>query len=242
MVSRPFHDHLHGLVVISFDFSIRHTTVSLGRGNPAMAEKILYGDQLCIGVEHLRGHGMTELMRRYPETRLFRIILHPLLNASDRQGLATIGSLLIQEDLVAPGWCSHPEIVTQRPEGIITEVDDSVPSPLGIMDGKPSPYRVYGTERKTCYLCYPQPTAEHQHEHSPIPMAIDGLEENIQLLLSQVFGKGLGHSEAIVFFDRVDHRYLLLVNQVMIEVPNPLQVAVDGLWPKPSPEKEINIV
>jgi len=242
MVSRPFHDHLHGLEVISFDFSIRHTTVSLSRGDPAMAQKILYSDQLCIGVEHLRGHGMTELMTRYPELCLFRIILHPFLNASDRQGLLPIGAFLIQEDLLAPGWWSHPEIVTQRSEGIITDVDNSVPSPLGIVDGEHSSYELYGSKAEVGNLCHPQATAKHQHEHGPIPWDIDGLEENIQLLLVQVFGKGLRHPEAIALFDWVRDRYLLLVDQVMIELSDPLQVAVDGLCLELAPHEKVDIV
>jgi len=70
----------------------------------------------------------------------------------------------------------------------------------------------------------------------------DGLEENIQLLLSQVFWKGLGRPEAIAFFDRVDDRYLLLSDQVMVELSDPLEVAVDGLCLEPSPDKEVDIV
>jgi hypothetical protein len=70
----------------------------------------------------------------------------------------------------------------------------------------------------------------------------DGLEENIQLLLSQVFWKGLGCPEAIAFFDRVEDRYFLFSDQVMVELSDPLEVAVDTLCLEPSPDKEVDIV
>ena len=103
-----------------------------------MTQEILYGDQLCICIEHLRGHGMTQMMAGCAESSLFGIILHSSLNASDGQRLATTGTFVIQEDFLGSGWWPHLEIVTQRPEGIVTEVDDSALSPFGIVDDEPS--------------------------------------------------------------------------------------------------------
>jgi len=57
-----------------------------------------------------------------------------------------------------------------------------------------------------------------------------------------VFGKGFGHSEAIALSDRVNHGELLFLDQVVIELPDPLEVAVDGLWLEPLCHEKVDIV
>jgi hypothetical protein len=57
-----------------------------------------------------------------------------------------------------------------------------------------------------------------------------------------VLWKGFRRSETIALSDWVSHGESLILNQVMIELPDPLQMAVDGLWLKASPHKEIDIM
>jgi hypothetical protein len=48
-----------------------------------MSEEILDRSQIHIGVQKLRGHGVTKLMTRDPQPALSRIVFDPLLDASD---------------------------------------------------------------------------------------------------------------------------------------------------------------
>ena len=59
---RPLQDHLHGLVVVSLDLEVRYPTVALRGGNLAMAQEILDGRQVRVGIEKLRGHGVAKPM------------------------------------------------------------------------------------------------------------------------------------------------------------------------------------
>jgi len=56
--TRSLHNHLHGLVIIPLDLTIRDTAVALRGGNPSVAQEILDRYQLCIGIEHLSCHRM----------------------------------------------------------------------------------------------------------------------------------------------------------------------------------------
>ena len=55
-----------------------------GKVSPEVAQKILDGDQVGIGIEQLGGHRMTQLMAGYRQTGFLRIILHAFLDSPDR--------------------------------------------------------------------------------------------------------------------------------------------------------------
>lgn len=172
---------------------------------------------------------MPQMVTGCLETRLFRIILHSFPNPSARERAASKGAFLIQEDPVALGLWPEHEVGTERPRGIITEVDDPVLPPFGIIDDEPSSHEVYGPEGEICHLCHPEPAAKHEREHGPVPRTPQGAEQHLQLLLPEMLGKGLRCSEAVALSNRVCHRNSLLLDQVMVELPDPLEVAVDGL-------------
>jgi len=80
---RLLQNHPHRLVVVSLDLEVRYPAIALGRGDLAMSEEILDRSQIRIGVQKLRGHGVTKLMTRDPQPALSRIVFDPLLDASD---------------------------------------------------------------------------------------------------------------------------------------------------------------
>jgi len=62
LVPASFAGPLHGLVVVSLDLEVRYPTVALRGGNLAMAQEILDGRQVRVGIEKLRGHGVAKPM------------------------------------------------------------------------------------------------------------------------------------------------------------------------------------
>lgn len=143
---------------------------------------------------------------------------------------------------MAFGLSPEPEVGTESPCGIITEVDDPVLPPFGIIDDEPSSEEVYGPDGEVCHLSHPEAAAKHEHEHGPIPRTPQGAEQHLQLFPSEMLGKGLGCSEAVALSDWVCHRNPLLLDQVMVELPDPLQVAVDGLRLEPLPHELVDIL
>ena len=57
-----------------------------------------------------------------------------------------------------------------------------------------------------------------------------------------MFGKGFWHPEAIALSDRVNYGDFFFLDQVVIELPDPLEVAVDGLGPEPPCDEEVDVV
>ena len=51
LTSSLLHDHAHGFEVVSLHFEVRDRALPLRGPDPAVAEKILDGDQICIGIE-----------------------------------------------------------------------------------------------------------------------------------------------------------------------------------------------
>ena len=47
---------VHGVVVITTNLWVGDPTIALGGFNARVTQQILYGHQVGIGVEHLRGH------------------------------------------------------------------------------------------------------------------------------------------------------------------------------------------
>lgn len=236
------HDDLHGSEVVSFDFGVGEPTVSLGCGDPAMAQEILDCHQFCIGIEYLGGHGMAKMMAGDPEAHLFGVGLHALLNPSNRQRLAPKGAFLIQEGLIGFGRGPDLEIVDQCFCGIITDIDDPIFCPFGLTDQQSLPSQVDVPKAEICHLTDPEPRAKHEHKDGSISGRLQGFKQKVHLMVSEVFGKGLRGSEAVAAFNGVGDGELLFLNQVVVELPDPLEMAVDGLGFEPPAHELVDIL
>ena len=80
---------VYRLVVIPPHFLIRHSAIPLGCSDVGVAQKILDGHQISIGVEHLGGHGVAQLVAGDFKARLFRVVFHTVLDAPNIQRLAS---------------------------------------------------------------------------------------------------------------------------------------------------------
>ena len=65
-----------------------------------MAQEILDGRKIGIGIQHLCGHPMTKMMAGYFQTGPPGIIFHTLLNAANGDRLSRTRSFFHQKDLV----------------------------------------------------------------------------------------------------------------------------------------------
>ena len=77
-------------------------TVPFGSRDAAVAEQILDGDDVRIGVEHLGGHGVPQLVAADVDGCLFCIMLHAILNAALLYRLAFKAALVNQKQLFGP--------------------------------------------------------------------------------------------------------------------------------------------
>ena len=82
--SCPFDHLLDSLKVIPLHFQVAHPAITLRCFDAAMAQKILDGDQVRIGIEQLGGHGVAQLVAGYRQACFFGIILHAFLDPSYR--------------------------------------------------------------------------------------------------------------------------------------------------------------
>lgn len=76
-----FYYLLFGFKVISLHFEIAYPEITLGFDS-SVTEEILDGYQICIGVEHLRGHSVAQLVAADIQADLFCVMLHAILNAA----------------------------------------------------------------------------------------------------------------------------------------------------------------
>jgi len=97
------YDQLHGIEVIPLDLEIGDSAVALRGLDVAVPEQILDRAQIGIGVEKLCGHRVTQMMTGDAKPGFAGIELHALLDAADRDGLATARPLLNQKDLPGAG-------------------------------------------------------------------------------------------------------------------------------------------
>ena len=74
------------LLVVPLDFKVCHMAVPLVRGNMYMAQKVLVLDRgkIGIGVQEVRGEGVTKLVAQHIKSALSPIVLHLFLYAQDR--------------------------------------------------------------------------------------------------------------------------------------------------------------
>jgi len=81
---RPLQNYLHGFVVVPLDLEVGYPAVALGCSNLAVSQEALYSRKGRIGIEKLRGHGVTKPMAGDVQLALSRIGFHSLLDSSDR--------------------------------------------------------------------------------------------------------------------------------------------------------------
>jgi len=79
------------------------------------------------------------------------------------------------------------------------------------------------------YFGYPEPGAEHQHKHGPVPGAGDGCQKRLDLSVAKMSGKRFCHSQVTALADWVFHSQIFLEAKKIIKSPDAFEVAVDRL-------------
>ena len=87
-----------------------------------------------------------------------------------------------------------------------------------------------------------QPAAKHQHEHGAVAWSFDRLEEALHLLILQVPRQRPRHLQGMVLPDRIDDVQNALIPQVVVELPDTVQMTVDGLGLQPPSHQLVNVV
>jgi hypothetical protein len=146
---------------------------------------------------------MPEMVTGNPEFRLTGIILHTLLDATNGDGTPRTGPFSDQEDLFGSGCGPCLEIVCKSKESVITHIDDPIFASLPIFDDDFSLFEVQHSQGEIGDFLYTKPTAEHQHEHGPIPIPLHNVKEGFHLLVPQVPGEGLGHFDGMALSHRI---------------------------------------
>jgi hypothetical protein len=93
--------------------------VPSGSHDAAVTKQILDGDDVRIGIEHLRGHGVPQLVAADIQACLFCIMLHAILNAANLYGFAFKAALINQKQAFPPRAGSNLKIINQRPIGVL---------------------------------------------------------------------------------------------------------------------------
>ena len=75
--------NVDGLIVVSLHFEIGDPAITLGRCYFAVAQEVLYGDEIGISIQQLGCHRMSQMMTGYINPGPFCIGLDPLLDATD---------------------------------------------------------------------------------------------------------------------------------------------------------------
>ena len=230
-----------GLVIVPLHLEIGHPAVPLGGFDPGMPQEILDGHQGGIGIEELGGHGVPELVARHFEPCLAGVMLQAFLDAPHRDGFASASAFIHQEDFFDPAGRPHPEILHQGLIGIVAQVHHPIFGALALVDKDLAAPQVQGRQLQPGHLLHPQPAAEHQHDHGPVPLVVDDLEEPAHLFISQMAGQRPGQPQGIAAFHRVDHGHLLFFNEVVVKPPDAVQMAVDRLGLQPPIQQVIEV-
>ena len=77
-------------------------------------------------------------------------------------------------------------------------------------------------------LLDPQTAAQHQRKNGPVSGIVNLGEETANLVIVQKAGQRLGHPQGVAGLHRILHRYVFIVDQVVIKAPDAVQIAVDG--------------
>ena len=228
-------------MIVPLYLEIGHPAVPLGGLDPGVPQEILDGHQGGIGIEELGGHGVPQLVARHLEPRLAGVILQAFLDAPHRDGLAPAAAFVHQEDLFDAAGRPHPEILHQGLIGVVTQVHHPILGALALVDKDLAAPQVQGGQLQPGHFLHPQAAAEHQHDHGPIPLVVDDLEESVHLFIPQMAGQRPGQPQGITALHRVDHGHLLFLNEVVVKPPDAVQMAVDGLGLQPSIQQVIEV-
>jgi len=224
-----FQELLHGLVVILLDPQVGDLAVPLRSGDGAVSEQVLDGGQRRAGIEHLRGHRVPQMMTGCPDAGSFRIVLHSLLDAPDRERLASARSLLHEEDVLASARRSELEIGDQRLHGIRTDIHHSPLIAFAGVNQDTAPSEVDRRNGQLGDLGHAKPGAKDQSEQSPVTGLAHAVKKTLYFFILQVLRKRPGHAHARAFLDRIGKPEALFVSQEVVEPSNRVQMAIDGL-------------
>ena len=84
MPTRSLHDLLHCLEVIGLYLQVGDRAVTLRRGDRRVSQEVLDRAKVSPCIQHLRGHGMAQVMARGIQGGLARMMLNTLLHAAYR--------------------------------------------------------------------------------------------------------------------------------------------------------------
>ena len=168
-----------------------------------------------------------------PEPRFLCVVLHPLLDAPDGDRLPRTETLAHQEDSSGSHGGPHTQISGEGLQRIVAQVDHAILSALAVLHQDDPALDIDSTQGEMSHLFHPETATEHQHEDGPVAQLLQLTEEDFDLLVSQVPGKGPGHLLMMILFHRVGKRQPFLFPEVMIELADAVQVAVHRLGRHP---------
>ena len=207
-----------------------------------MSQEILDCNQVCIGIEHLIGHGMAQVVTGYLQAGLLCIILYSLLDTPHREGLSPAGSFFHQEECLASARGPALQIADQFPISVLADIDHPVLASLALINVDPSALEIDGLQSQTSHLFDPQTTTKHYHEDGAVTRLSDHPKELAEFFISEVSGQGPGEPQSVASLDRVGDMEFFFLREVMVKAPDAVQMGVDGLGLKPPVQKMIDIV
>ena len=102
-----------------------------------MAEQILDGYQIRIGIQQLGGHRVPQLMTGYIYSASFGIMLDAFLYTTYRDGLSSTPPFLDQEYVLRPGRRpSDSQVFRQGRRGIMTHINDPVLAAFAVINNQ----------------------------------------------------------------------------------------------------------
>ncbi len=201
----------------------------MGGLDAAVAEEFLDGDQVGIGIEHLGGHGVPQLVTGDFQTKRTGVGFQAFLYAAHRYGLSLVAAPLYQKHLLGTAGRPNPEVTYQRLVGVRADVDDPVLAALAVAYVEPMTLPVEVGQRQPNHLGHPESGAEHQHKNGPVPGAGDSCQKRLDLPVAKMPGKRFCHPQVTAFADRVFYCQVLLEAKKIIKSPDAVEMAVDCL-------------
>lgn len=194
-----------------------------------MSQKILNRNQIGIRIQELRRHRMTELMTGNIQSCLACIVLHPFLNAPNRDRLPFAGSFIDQKNLLDLRSRAAFQIISEGVIGIVAHIHNPIFVPLALTNQDPSLSQVEVLEMQVRHFLHPQSTPQHQDEERPVPQPFQGTEKDLHLLVFQKARQRPGQAQSQSPFDRVGYLRSGFSVAEMIESPDAVQTAVNRL-------------
>ena len=170
---------------------ISTSRVTLRGCDLGMSEKLADALNRHALVGQTAGESVTQLMATQADTSSATILLEAILNARNRQGTV----MLVQKEMIALHLRSLRQPDAQHCVPVRSNPHDAF---LTAFAAYPQPC----TLRRHCrrfqvrtvqghHFAYPQPCANHQAEHRPIPHLLHDCEQTINLSVQRISGHGL---------------------------------------------------